>query len=118
MKKLPRGINLKSQRPESVAKSVYQQGVGGFICAAAPNAVTSAATVLPANTLLSMPAEFGHPVVASFEPLQGWFYDYEKRKVFRGYRLASPRSHPEGQPAPGPEGRVPRNWESLLHDVT
>ncbi|HEV3277811.1 MAG TPA: UBP-type zinc finger domain-containing protein [Terriglobia bacterium] len=59
----------------------------------------------------------GHPIVASFEPLQSWFYDYENRKVIRGPRLASPRWHPETQPAPGPEGKVPPNWESLLHEV-
>jgi hypothetical protein len=62
-------------------------------------------------------AEFGHPIVASFEPLQGWLYDYEKRKVFRGVRLPSPQSHPESQPAPGPPDKVPENWESLLHDA-
>jgi Zn-finger in ubiquitin-hydrolases and other protein len=62
-------------------------------------------------------AEAGHPVVASFEPLQPWFYDYETRRVFRSIRLASPRSHPRDQPVPGPEGKVPENWESLLHDV-
>jgi hypothetical protein len=59
----------------------------------------------------------GHPIVASFEPLQNWFYDYEHRRVIRGPRLASPRWHPETQPAPGPEGKVPPNWESLLHEV-
>lgn len=59
----------------------------------------------------------GHPLVASFEPLQNWFYDYEKKKVLKGPRLAGPRSRPESQPAPGPEGRVPQNWESLLHDL-
>ena len=62
-------------------------------------------------------AESGHPVVASFEPLQSWFYDYEKKKVFRGFRLAPPRFHPENQPVPGPKGSVPENWESLLHEV-
>jgi hypothetical protein len=29
--------------------------------------------------------------------------------------LLPPHSHPENQPAPGPAGRVPANWESLLH---
>ena len=62
-------------------------------------------------------AETGHPIVASFEPLQGWFYNYVTGKVFRAVRLLSPRWHPEHQPVPGPEGRVPQNWESLLHDV-
>jgi hypothetical protein len=62
-------------------------------------------------------ALMGHPIAASFEPLQCWFYDYETRKVLRGPRLAGPRWHPEAQSAPGPEGRVPPNWESLLHEV-
>lgn len=59
----------------------------------------------------------GHPVIASFEPSEDWFYDYEKGTVIKGVELALPRSHPEGQPVPGPEGRVPRNWRSLLHDA-
>jgi Zn-finger in ubiquitin-hydrolases and other protein len=59
----------------------------------------------------------GHPVVASFEPLQNWFYDYRTKKVSKGPRLLGPRWHPEAQPAPGPEGKVPANWESQLHDV-
>jgi hypothetical protein len=71
----------------------------------------------PGQHAASHAVESGHPVVASFEPLQSWLYDYEKRKVFRGFRLASPRSHPEDQPVPGPKDKVPENWESLLHDV-
>jgi hypothetical protein len=58
----------------------------------------------------------GHPVVASFEPLQTWFYDYEKNKIVRGMKLALPRWHPESQPVPGPEGKIPSNWEELLND--
>jgi hypothetical protein len=62
-------------------------------------------------------ALMGHPIVASFEPLQNWFYDYRSKKVLKGPRLVGPRWRPETQPAPGPEGNVPANWESLLHDV-
>jgi hypothetical protein len=57
----------------------------------------------------------GHPVAASFEPGENWFYDYEKRVIIEGAGLVAPHSHPEDQPAPGPEGRVPRNWQSLLN---
>ena len=57
----------------------------------------------------------GHPIVASFEPLQNWFYDYEKGKIVRGRKLLPPRSHPELQPVPGPPGKVPANWEELLN---
>jgi Zn-finger in ubiquitin-hydrolases and other protein len=59
----------------------------------------------------------GHPVIASFEPGEDWFYDYEKQVTTEGLALAPPRSHPEAQPVPGPEGRVPRNWRSLLNDA-
>jgi hypothetical protein len=58
----------------------------------------------------------GHPVIASFEPGEDWFYDYEEETMIPGAELAPPRSHPVDQPVPGPEGRVPRNWRSLLHE--
>ena len=58
----------------------------------------------------------GHPVIASFEPGETWFYDYETDAVIDGPQLAPPSSHPEDQSVPGPEGRVPRNWRSLLHE--
>jgi hypothetical protein len=58
-----------------------------------------------------------HPVIASFEPGEDWFYDYEREAFFDGPELAPPRAHPEDQPVPGPEGRVPDNWRSLLHDA-
>jgi hypothetical protein len=58
----------------------------------------------------------GHPVIASFEPGERWFWDYRTQKVIRGPDLAAPRWHPEDQPTPGPEGRVPPDWESLLNE--
>ncbi len=61
-------------------------------------------------------AATGHPVAASFEPGEDWFYDYEKEAVVPGMELAPPRWHPEDQPVPGPEGGVPRNWQALLHE--
>ena len=57
----------------------------------------------------------GHPVVASFEPGEDWFFDYEKKRMIKGVELLAPHSHPASQPAPGPTGRVPSDWESLLH---
>jgi hypothetical protein len=57
----------------------------------------------------------GHPIIASFEPGEDWFYDYEKREMIEGARLLSPHSHPENQSVPGPAGKVPANWESLLN---
>jgi hypothetical protein len=60
-------------------------------------------------------AATGHPIIMSFEPGEGWFYDYEKRGMIKGMELLPPHSHPENQPVPGPAGRVPANWESLLN---
>jgi Zn-finger in ubiquitin-hydrolases and other protein len=60
-------------------------------------------------------AATGHPIIASFEPGENWFYDYEKQDMIKGVELPPPHSHPENQPVPGPAGRVPANWESLLN---
>jgi ubiquitin-hydrolase Zn-finger-containing protein len=60
-------------------------------------------------------AATGHPIITSFEPGEDWFFDYEKRGMIKGAELLPPHSHPESQPAPGPAGRVPANWESLLN---
>jgi len=59
----------------------------------------------------------GHPIIASFEPGEDWFYHYEKRGTIKGVELLPPHSHPEDQPSPGPARRVPANWESLLHEL-
>jgi hypothetical protein len=60
-------------------------------------------------------AEAGHPVVASFEPGEAWFYDYAQDSYLEGPLLAPPRHHPPDQPAPGPAGRVPADWTQQLH---
>jgi hypothetical protein len=60
-------------------------------------------------------AATGHAIIASFEPGEDWFYDYETQGMIRGVELLPPHAHPASQPAPGPEGRVPGNWESLLN---
>ena len=52
-------------------------------------------------------AATGHPIIASFEPGEDWFYDYEKGAMIKGVELLPPHSHPLNQPAPGPAGRVP-----------
>jgi hypothetical protein len=59
-------------------------------------------------------AATGHPIICSFEPGEDWFYDYEKQAMIKGVELLPPHAHPESQPTPGPEGRVPANWESLV----
>jgi len=57
----------------------------------------------------------GHPVIASYEPGEDWFYDYRTDQVLEGPRLAPPAHHPLDQPTPGPRGRVPRDWQDHLH---
>jgi hypothetical protein len=57
----------------------------------------------------------GHPIVASFEPGETWFWNYETQEMIRGTKLTAPRWHPEDQPVPGPAGNVPQDWQSRLH---
>ncbi|TCV97695.1 ubiquitin-hydrolase Zn-finger-containing protein [Luteibacter rhizovicinus] len=58
----------------------------------------------------------GHPVLTSFEPGEDWFYDYRTGEFFDSPPLLPPHAHPPGQPVPGPDGKVPVNWENFLHD--
>jgi hypothetical protein len=57
----------------------------------------------------------GHPIIASFEPGEDWFFSYRTQDYVDGPPLAPPRAHPTSQPAPGPNGHVPADWQSLLH---
>jgi hypothetical protein len=60
--------------------------------------------------------ETGHSVIASFEPGEEWFYDYNGDQFYEsGPALASPRSRPLDQTVPGPADRVPRDWQRHLH---
>lgn len=56
-----------------------------------------------------------HPVIQSFEPGESWFYDYRDQQMHDGPELAAPISRPGDQPVPGPKGRVPGNWQELIH---
>lgn len=56
-----------------------------------------------------------HPIIASFEPGEDWFYDYRNGQVGMGPRLADPQHRPLDQAVPAPADRVPANWESLLN---
>jgi hypothetical protein len=56
-----------------------------------------------------------HPVICSFEPGEDWFFDYRSNEFLNGPPLAPPEHHPLDQPTPGPAGKVPANWESLLN---
>jgi hypothetical protein len=60
-------------------------------------------------------ADAGHPVFASYEPDEAWFWDVVKGDYVDGPALAPPRHHPLDQPTPGPAGRVPADWEERLH---
>ena len=57
----------------------------------------------------------GHPIISTFEPDERWFYNYETETVIRPVPLAPPLAHPEDQPVPGPAGRVPQKWQSMLN---
>lgn len=57
----------------------------------------------------------GHPILASFEPGEDWFYNIETGRTFRGPDLAEPTAHPADQPAPGPAEKVPADWQTQLH---
>ena len=59
--------------------------------------------------------ETGHQVVRSFEPGEDWFWDYAEGKGFRGPQLAEPLHHPVSQPAPGPAGAVPADWQQHVN---
>ena len=52
-----------------------------------------------------------HPIIASFEPGETWFYNYETEQMFEAEPLAAPRWHAAKQPAPGPAGKVPADWQ-------
>jgi hypothetical protein len=57
----------------------------------------------------------GHPLVRSFEPGETWFWNYQTEQYYDGPALAGPDHHPEDQSIPGPEGRVPADWQQYVH---
>jgi len=57
----------------------------------------------------------GHPVIASFEPGEDWFYDYRTEDFINGPPLEPPPHHPLEQSVPGPRERVPPDWQSHLN---
>jgi len=60
-------------------------------------------------------AATGHAVVRSYEPGEDWFWNYQSQDYAYGPALAPPAHHPLDQPAPGPAGRVPADWQRRLH---
>jgi hypothetical protein len=69
----------------------------------------------PAQHASHHAADSGHPLVQSFEPGEDWFWDYSSNAYYDGPALTPPDHHPTSQPVPGPEGRVPRDWQQHLH---
>ncbi len=69
----------------------------------------------PAQHATAHAHESGHPIIASFEPGEDWFYDYRNAEFAEAQPLAPPTHHPLDQPVPGPTGRVPADWETRLH---
>jgi hypothetical protein len=68
----------------------------------------------PAKHASAHAAAAGHPIVQSFEPGEDWFWDYAREDYADGPPLAPPHAHPADQPAPGPAGRVPADWQRHL----
>lgn len=60
-------------------------------------------------------AEASHPVATTYEPDEDWFWNYATEEPVLGAALAPPHHHPLDQPVPGPEGRVPHDWEERLN---
>jgi hypothetical protein len=58
-----------------------------------------------------------HKILTSYEPGETWFYDWSTDEMIAdlGVGLTPPLHHPLNQPAPGPEGKVPPNWQELLN---
>ncbi|ULE35319.1 UBP-type zinc finger domain-containing protein [Mycobacterium sp. IDR2000157661] len=56
----------------------------------------------------------GHPVIRSFEPDEDWFWNYDTNSYDDGPPLAPPESRPPDETAPGPRGRVPKDWMARL----
>jgi hypothetical protein len=56
-----------------------------------------------------------HPIAQSYEPGEDWFWDYSLGSPVDGVPLVEPSSHPLDQPVPGPRGKVPEDWQTLLH---
>ncbi len=59
--------------------------------------------------------ETGHPVIRSYEPGEEWFWDFPRTTSSTAPPWRRPQHHPVAQDVPGPEGRVPDDWERFVH---
>lgn len=62
-------------------------------------------------------AESRHYLVRTFEPDEKWFFQFGTGEYWETLEveLAPPQHRPVDQPVPGPEGRVPPDWEDHLN---
>ena len=56
-----------------------------------------------------------HPLIRSFEPGEDWFWSFPENSYYDGPPLADPQHHPVDQGVPGPQARVPADWQSRLN---
>ena len=69
----------------------------------------------PAQHASQHAASTGHPIVRSFEPGEDWFWNYQTEAYYDGPALADPQHHPIEQTVPGPQERVPSDWQRHIH---
>ncbi len=60
-------------------------------------------------------AATGHPMVRTYEPDEDWFYSFVTDNAYEGPELPPPLHHPLDQTVPGPEDRVPDDWQDHLN---
>ena len=96
MKKDKRGINIASKRT----------GDGCVECLASPKGWRlhlrrcaecghiGCRDSSPSQHASKHAAATGLPIIASFEPGEDWFFDYEKQRMITGVKLLPPYSHP------------------------
>src|SRR5262249_57371701 len=108
------GIDLSAKPSDTGCGECLATGVGGCIFADAPSVAILAAAIIRRTNMRRSTTP--RPIITSFEPGERWFYDYRSGEFFAGPTLPPPHSHPLDQPVPGPAGRVPANWQTLLHE--
>jgi hypothetical protein len=54
-------------------------------------------------------------MVRTYEPDEDWFYSFVTGNAYEGPELVPPLHHPLDQTVPGPEDRVPDDWQDHLH---
>jgi len=117
MKKHPRGINPASKPSGEGCVECLASARGWWFhlrrCAECGH--IGCCDTSPRQHASKHAAATGHPIIASFEPGEHWFFNYETEETIEAAKLLPPIAHPLSQPVPGPAGRVPANWESLLN---